>query len=292
MSDNIYADFGVTDAVISEPSEGYNEQMISQPVSVRDGDDAIVFEEASSEESSEETTDENQEESEEGAETEQSEEQGESEGETEEAPFEAVGDVPAELTDISNRVAEGESAFNDMVADAVSRGLEQSQFEAIAAEYADKGEFSPKSYETLAKIGYTKAFIDSFVAGQEAIGQQYVNSIVDYAGGQDKFNAIFAHLQANSPESVEALTRAIDARDLTSVKSIINLAAGGVKKTFGVKEQRTLTARAKQAAPAKAETQPHFESKADMIKAMNDKRYGRDDAYTREVEQKVWHSKF
>lgn len=292
---DIYAEFGVTGAVISEPSTGYNEEMVSKPISVRDGDDAIntngtngeldhspeVEEEASSEDQSEEQGEEG------------SEQTGEDTGDegSEGAEFEAVGDVPNELTEVSNRIAESESAFSDMVADAAARGLAQESFAAITAEYDAEGSLSPASYEALAKVGYSKPFIDSFIAGQEAIGAQYMSHITAYAGGEAKFQALFAHLQATSPESADALENAIGTRDLQAIKGIINLAAGSAKKTFGVPEARSLTNRAKPVKP-QSNKQVGFETKSDMVKAMTDKRYGRDAQYTREVEQKVMFAKF
>jgi len=282
---DIYAEFGVTGAVMSEPSEGYNEQMIALPVDVRDGDDSITvdseeFEEASSEELPE---------GEEQGEEQSGEESGEEAGEA--AEFEAVGDVPEELVTVTTRIAESESAFNDMVADAAARGLDQESFAVISAEYEAEGELSPKSYEALAKVGYSKNFIDSFIAGQEAIGSQYMSAIQAYAGGEAKFQAIFAHLQASSPESADALENAIAQRDLKAIKGIINLAASSVRKEFGKPAERTLS---KRATPAKV-TSPKadgFESQAEMVKAMKDPKYGRDAAYTRSVELKVLNAKF
>lgn len=286
---DIYAEFGVTGAVLSEPSQGYNDQMVATPVAVRDGDDAIEFEqeEASPNETPEETQ-EGEEQSEE-----QSDETSDDAGDdaSDEAAFEAVGDVPQELTQVSERIAESESAFNDMVADAANRGLSEEAFTTISAEYEAEGELSPNSYEALAKVGYSKAFIDSFIAGQEAIGAQYMASITAYAGGEAKFQAIFAHLQASSPESADALENAIATRDLAAVKGIINLAAGSHQKTFGKPAARTLTTRATPAKPAPVKADG-FESKADMVKAMKDPKYGRDAAYTRSVELKVLNAKF
>lgn len=297
---DIYAEFGVTNAVLSEPSVGYNEEMMGKAISVRDGDDAIntngtnaelshapeVEEEASSEETKE------SEQSEEQGETESEETSEESGDEPSDTPaFEAVEDAPEELTNAASRVAEGETALNDMVADAVSRGLPQETFEGIAAEYTEKGSISPEGYAELAKVGYTKAFIDSFIAGQEAVQQNYVNQIVDYAGGQDSFNALYAHLNATNKESAQALSDAIERRDMASIKGIINLAAGSSRKTFGKPAARTLSTQATPAKP-QAPSKGGFESKAEMVKAMSDKRYNRDPQYTREVELKVLNAKF
>lgn len=293
MSD-IYADFGVTGATMSEPSEGYNAEMAALPVAVRDGDDAIVAVE-DDETTGEQTGDEKVEvqintegeDSTDNAETNEESQEGEDQG----VGFEAVGDVPEELSVASQKVADAEVAFNDMVADAAQRGLAPEKFQAMAQEYDEKGSLSPESYAELAKVGYTKAFIDSYIAGQTAQANAYVSSVINYAGGQAKFDAIVSHLGATDPSAATALVQAIEGRQLDTVKALINLAAKSHVKTFGKQEARTLTKQAKPVAP-KAPAKDGFESRQDMIKAMSDRRYGVDAAYTRSVEQKVINSPF
>lgn len=297
MSD-IYADFGVTGATMSEPSEGYNAEMAALPVAVRDGDDAIVVTDES-EESQEGSVELSTDESEEGRVTVNVNTDGEEGGEEsteetqEEAPtFDSVGDVPEELNAAVQRVADAETAFNDMVADAANRGLSTERFNEIAAEYNANGKLSEAAYAELAKVGYTKAFIDSYVAGQEAQANAYVTSVINYAGGQAKFDAILTHLNATDPSTSEALVQAIESRNLGTVKALINLAAKSQVKTFGKPAARTLTSKAKPAAAPAAKQAEGFAGRADMIKAMSDRRYGVDAAYTRSVEQKVINSKF
>ncbi|MFW3388684.1 UNVERIFIED_CONTAM: hypothetical protein RF648_22135, partial [Kocuria sp. CPCC 205274] len=84
--------------------------------------------------------------------------------------------------------------------------------------------------------------------------------------------------------------RAIANRDLESAQAIIDLAGTIRKKTYGQPAQRTVTARAVPVNATPMVRPEGFASKQEMIAAMNDSKYGRDAAYTQEVQRKVHHS--
>lgn len=292
MSD-IYSEFGVS-GVLSEPSEGHNIEMASLPVSVRDGDDLITA--SVSEDKPEgsitveinadgDTPDESNDEQEVGE---------DSEGDTYSPDEEltTVGELSDELKAADSLMQTSDSAYEDMKTEAISRGLTQETINVIEQEFMDKGELSPSTYESLAKVGYSKAFIDSYIAGQEAVATRYVQSVVNYAGGQTKWNALISHLKATDENSIKSLETALQSRDLTTVKTIINLAAASHGKKFGKAPERSVANQAKPVSKPSAHKVEGFASRDEMTKAMSDKRYGRDAAYTREVEQKTINSNF
>ncbi|AWD92651.1 head assembly [Dickeya phage Ninurta] len=285
MSD-IYAEFGVNNAVISSDNiEEHEQAMLAKPIEVRDGDDRIE-----AVESDESTVDETEGEAQEVelSESDESDESGETEGEA--APFQPVGEPSEELVQSSERIAEHEGAFTDMVDTAIERGLSAESVARIQQEYAEDG-LTEKSYQELAAAGYSKNFVDSYLRGQEALVEQYVAGVIAFAGGQQNFDALYTHLQTNSPDSAEALVAAMENRDLKTVKAIINLAAGSRSKTFGKPAARSVTKRGIPAAAVAVKTEG-FSSSAQMIKAMSDPRYATDAEYRRSVEQKVAASSF
>lgn len=290
MSD-IYAEFGVNSAVIGGGTPQEHEQaMLEKDVSVRDGDDAITLDQPEAdvetqveEEEPQERQDEDQEEAEQDSE-------GDSAG-ADEDDFEAVGDTPAELVTASEELAVNEQGFHEMVELAISRGLSEDSVSRIQEEYSGDG-LTDASYEELAQAGYSRSFVDSYLRGQEALVNGYVQGIVAYAGGQAKFDALVSHLQSADPSSADALVEAMEQRNLGMVKTIINLAAASRGKTFGKPAARSLTKRATPAAPSRAPQSAGFGSRAEMVKAMGDKRYGSDPAYRAEVERKVLASSF
>ncbi|WP_236426636.1 capsid assembly protein, partial [Escherichia coli] len=186
---------------------------------------------------------------------------------------------------------EHEAGFNDMVATAIERGLSQDAVTRIQQEYQNEDSLSDESYKELAEAGYSKAFVDAYIRGQEALVNQYVEKVMDFVGGRERFQQVYGHMKTNDPEGAEALIKAFESRDVATMKTILNLAGQSRDKTFGKKAERSI---AKHATPAKPAPRKAvgFESQAEMIKAMSDPRYRTDSKYRREVEQKVIDSTF
>lgn len=297
---DVYASFGVNSAVMSGGSVSEHEQnMLSLDVAARDGDDAIelVEEEERGERDLYDNTDPfGQEDDEDRIQVRIGEDGADAEGEDDfvednsEDDFEPLDEVPEDLSTASEQLEQHEQGLEEMIETAMERGLSAESVARIQEEYEADG-ISEKSYRELEAVGYSRAFIDSYVRGQEALVDSYIASVKEYAGGADKFDALYAHLETANPEAAESLINALEARDLGTVKAIINLAGASRTKTYGRKPTRSVTQRA---IPAKAQAPKAegFESRAEMIKAMSDPRYRHDAKYRREVEQKVINSPF
>ncbi|UCS82774.1 capsid assembly scaffolding protein [Yersinia phage vB_YenP_Rambo] len=304
---DVYASFGVNSAVMSGGSVSEHEQnMLALDVAARDGDDAIELANTEEEVTERDPYDISDPFGEDDPDRIQVRigENGESpdavsedadgeapEGEEGDAEFTPLGDTPADLTAVSEQLGEHEEGFQEMINIAAERGLSAETIERIQMEYESDDGISAKSYAELAEIGYTKAFIDSYIRGQEALVEQYVRSVVEFAGGRDKFDALYTHLETHNPEAAASLDNALTNRDLATVKAIINLAGQSRAKTFGRKPTRSVTTRATPAKPQAARREG-FATRADMVKAMSDPRYRTDAAYRRQVEQKVIDSNF
>lgn len=312
---DVYASFGVNSAVMtgSTPEE-HQENMLALDVAARDGDDAIELNTNSDDpygsdvdpfgepeegrmqvrisadgDDPEESTEGEEAEEEQQGDTEESQLEEVTEGEPEE--FKPIGETPADINEASQQLEEHEAGFNDMVATAIERGLSQDAVTRIQQEYQNEDSLSDESYKELAEAGYSKAFVDAYIRGQEALVNQYVDKVMDFVGGRERFQQVYGHMQTNNPEGAEALIKAFESRDVATMKTILNLAGQSRDKTFGKKAERTITKRATPAKPV-ARKAEGFESQAEMIKAMSDPRYRSDSKYRREVEQKVIDSKF
>lgn len=310
---DVYASFGVNSAVLtgSTPEE-HQENMLALDVAARDGDDAIELNtnsddpygsdvdpfgepeegrmqvriSADGDDPEEEVA---EEEEQQGDEESQSEEVTGDDGEPEE--FKPIGETPADINEASQQLEEHEAGFNDMVATAIERGLSQDAVTRIQQEYQNEDRLSDESYKELAEAGYSKAFVDAYIRGQEALVNQYVEKVMDFVGGRERFQQVYTHMQTNNPEGAEALIKAFESRDVATMKTILNLAGQSRDKTFGKKAERSIAKRATPAKPAPRKA-VGFESQAEMIKAMSDPRYRTDSKYRREVEQKVIDSTF
>lgn len=301
---DVYASFGVNSAVMSGGSvEEHEQNMLALDVAARDGDDAIELasDEAETERDLYDNSDPFGQEDDEGriqvrigdgsepTDVDTGEEGLEGTEGSEE--FTPLGETPEELVAASEQLGEHEEGFQEMINSAAERGMSAETIEAIQREYEENEELSDASYAKLAEIGYTKAFIDSYIRGQEALVEQYVNSVIEYAGGRERFDALYNHLETHNPEAAQSLDNALTNRDLATVKAIINLAGESRAKAFGRKPTRSVTSRAIPAKP-QATKREGFADRSEMIKAMSDPRYRTDVNYRRQVEQKVIDSNF
>lgn len=295
---DVYASFGVNSAVVGGSTPTDHEQaMLELDVAARDGDDSIELAHNDDPYGSNDPFGEEDEGrteiriSTEGEPEESVEDidysEGDEEGSEEFAP---VGDIPDELNEASSQLEEHEAGFEEMVTQAAERGLSEETIIRIQQEYGEDG-LSEESYEELAKAGYSKSFVDSYIRGQEALVEQYVQSVMEYAGGEAQFQAIYNHLEVSNPDAAESLISALENRDLATVKAIVNLAGASRAKTFGKPAARSISKRAVPAAPVRTK-QSGFESQAEMIAAMSDPRYRHDSKFRAEVERKMMYSQF
>ena len=166
-------------------------------------------------------------------------------------------------------------------------GLDMSE---LAAEYAKDGKLSDESYKELEKEGFPRAIVDAYIRGVEkgnaeavTLAEKDVAEILGIAGGEESYQKMMQWASTSfNAEQQEAYNRAVNMGD----KHIAMLAVQGMvaryEAEFGRDPQLVGGGRS-----IGTDSGDGFKSRADMIAAMSDKRYGRDPDYTREVEQKV-----
>lgn len=315
---DVYAQFGVNNSVVTSGSVSEHEQnMLSLNVAARDGDDAIELAEvepvdpssddpyagltdkfASEEDDNgymqirvgQDTITSEDELAQEGDENVDNGEESEADSGTEAVEFEALGETPEDLSKAATSLNSHEQGFQSMVEKAVADGLPAESIQRMYDEYKGGG-LSEESYAELAKVNFSREFIDSYIQGQEALIDQYASSMVEYVGGNEKFAALMQHLQATDMTAYNSLDEALETRNIDLAKSLLNLAGQSYNLKFGKAAKRSVTKRAVQTKVTAPKVQG-FTSQAEMVKAMSDKRYRDDAAYRHEVEQKVAYSRF
>ena len=164
------------------------------------------------------------------------------------------------------------------VADA---GLDMSEF---TTEFDKDGKLSDASYAKLAKGGLDKGFVDSFIAGQQALQQQFVSSVHETVGGTEAFAKVQNWARANlTPGEAAAFNSVMEKGDLETSK----LAVRGLQARFEAANgsEPSLIGGASSAPAA-----PGFESTAQVTAAMRDPRYRSDPAYRNSVIAKLGQS--
>lgn len=278
-------------AVVSGELTEHEQAMIAAPVAVRDGDDSISIEMPSEEPEVEQEEaqleDETEVEQEVESEGESENEEGEGESELE------IPDVdPKDITEAGAALTEAQEGQKALIEQAVKNGLDAALIPAMEAEFEEHGKLSEGSYEALAAAGYSRQFVDSYIKGQQAIVNKFVESVVEYAGGREVFAKIQEAMAENQSLGA-AFNAAIERNDIVTIKALIDSGKVTLRSKFGVKPKRDLTVSAKPAAqkPAAQKVEP-FANRQEMVKAMSDKRYARDAAYRAQVEARVIASSF
>lgn len=157
-------------------------------------------------------------------------------------------------------------------------------------EIIEKGGLTPESYAELASKGYTKELVDGFYNGQKALAQQARATVLKNVAsdtdpsGEGTYGAMIAWSQANlTPAEKIAFNNAV-----TSSTEAASLAVRGLhaQYTAAVGQEPNLI----NGASGGLEPGNVFRSRNEVTAAMKDPRYGKDPAYTKDVEQKVGRS--
>jgi len=172
---------------------------------------------------------------------------------------------------------EGTQSGDDAAAKAVAdAGL---NFDALSAEYAEKGELSQEAYEKLEKAGIPKAVVDMYVQGQQALVERLQSTAFSEAGGEDAYSAMTQWATANMSEAeIDAYNSAVNSNN----PDVIKLAVNGLKGRY----QAANGSEPNLIGGDLGETSGgSYESWAQVTQAMRDPRYAKDPAYRRQVEQ-------
>lgn len=183
--------------------------------------------------------------------------------------------------DLQATVDEQNKAAEDMKADLTKKGID---FDALSDEYDKNGSLSEDSLKKLEEAGYPKSVVSAYIAGLEATAEKFVNDVVSHVGGADKYRQI-AQFIATSGQA-DAYNAMLEKGNLSEIK----LALDGFRARM---QARTgSTGRSILGGGGSGKVNNGYGSKQEMVKAMSDKRYGRDKGYTMEVQRKVMNSSF
>lgn len=162
------------------------------------------------------------------------------------------------------------------------QGLDMNEF---SQEFASKGELSPESYEKLAKAGFDKDLVDTYIAGQQARAAQYEGTIKGEVGGEERYNQIVEWAKANlTPGEIAAYNNAVSSGDANQAKLAALGLSAQYSKAVGQEPQRMIGGQ-------KAGSDDVFESTAQVTEAMRDPRYKNDPAFRAKVQAKLSRSK-
>jgi len=198
----------------------------------------------------------------------------------EQTPKEETVD-PVSATKLKEEAPKQENSL-EIAEDAVENaGL---NFDTLAQEYAEKGQLGDESYKALEQSGIPKAYVDQFIAGQKAIGEQQTNNVKAMVGGENAYNEMASWASKNMSEGEKkAYNAAVNSADMDTVK----LAVDGLRAKYQAANGTEPSLMQGKATPV---AEQGYESWAEVTAAMADPRYSKDPAYQEAVKQKLANS--
>lgn len=191
---------------------------------------------------------------------------------------------PQEETQVDPKVVEGQAAVETVSARLDAAGLKLDTFQA---SYNKNGKLSDDDYQALAKAGLDKAFVDAFIAGQEAIAALEVENLLAEIGGTAEWSKAQEWARANLPKAtIEAFNSYLD----SAPPDLMKVAAQGLYAQF--KASRGVEPKLVTGTEGTSRGTVGYRSHYEMVEAMKDPRYAKDPAYRSDVEEKVKLSTF
>lgn len=162
-------------------------------------------------------------------------------------------------------------------------------FAKLTAEFNENGGLTDATQATLSKLGVTPEVTQLFFAGVEAITNSRVAEVHAAAGSADEYTALVEWGKKNlSTTEQAAFDQALDRAVVEGDAAAINLMIPAIKAKMQGDGPSYVQARPGQGAGS---IQP-FANRSEQNAAINDRRYGRDSGYTREVERRIEISDF
>lgn len=164
----------------------------------------------------------------------------------------------------------------------VTEDSQVNSLEKYYSEYAENGVISDKSYEELGQMGLGRDLVDGYIEGQKAIADNDVQQVHDVVGGQENYQKIIDFAQNNlSDAEVNAFNETLDYGSIEQVKFAVQAIESRANVSASSEPQEMLQGDTETASV------DAFQSVAQVVEAMNDKRYSSDPAYRKEVETKI-----
>ena len=161
----------------------------------------------------------------------------------------------------------------------------------LVKEYMEKFETNGQAlteadYADLASKGYDKEFVDTYIAGIQAANVKAAEELVKDIGGLEKFNEAKLWAQDNwNEQEIAVFDKAIAEANSSEDKATLKVLLNSVMKEY-TGSQAKPNAPIHTNTPTKVESLG-YDSKAAMMKDMDNPLYGKDAVYTHKVEDKM-----
>ena len=196
--------------------------------------------------------------------------------------FATVEDMAKSYGELEKKLS-GPSEEPEAVEEAEAPKSEGPDFDKFAQQFASDGALSDESFSELEGMGYPREMVETYIKGMQSAQTADTDAVMSVAGGTEGYQELTEWAKANMETNELELYNNMVGTGTDNAKMAVEWlmskreAAGGVEPTL---------LSGKSSAPAKDE----FRSTAEVVAAMKDARYGKDSAYTKDVEEKLGRS--
>jgi hypothetical protein len=161
---------------------------------------------------------------------------------------------------------------------AKSAGLD---YDTLSSKFAEKGTLEDGDYAALEKAGIPRGYVDQYIEGVRALAENRRLTVFNEVGGKANYEAAIEWAKVNMTQAeISAYNENIDSGDLAKMT---NAARGLYSKYTQVNGERPSLVTASNT-PTAGDA---FRSVAELTTAMRDPRYATDEAYRRDVSDKL-----
>ena len=208
----------------------------------------------------------------------------------------AIDQTAEESTEEETQTEESNENYDaaEVYADGLASVLEEVGIdpEVITNTFKESGKITEDDYQKLGEAGFSKQVIDTYLDGlrsaanpAEDIKESQLEDILSVTGGEEGYSKLRDWTQKNMPdETLKAFDKILDTQDPTMIKVAVQGFASQMREAEGYEPQlingRTATSNTNT-----------FKTQAELTKAMADPRYGKDEAYTLSVYDRLKESK-
>ena len=169
-------------------------------------------------------------------------------------------------------------------------GVSADQAKQWYQELSEKGQLSDEAYTTLEKAGYPRAVVDAYIRGLRAesvLQETEIASIKAIAGGDEGFSRMAEWMKATlSDEELGEYNAAVNSGNKSVVAFAVREMYRRYSDAVGARQPNLLSGK------TAAASSDIFRSQHEIVMAMRDPRYQHDEAYRREVAEKISRSQF
>lgn len=143
------------------------------------------------------------------------------------------------------------------------------------------GDLEEADYEAIEAAGLSREQFIMMAEGQKALQERNTAELHGYVGGKDTYNSLKEFASVNlSEDEISAFNTAL----MSGIPKVAKMAVLGLKAMYESENGTRPTTRIESDGSSNAIK--GYESQQDLIKDMNNKKYGKDKAYTAEVDQR------